>query len=165
MGEEDSAALVGTVPKYEELFDKELFDKELFDRGGGRYYLMSAALETSGVDRFVYIHVEWNVGCAYEDEVVAQTSIKVTDRTGASAARTYKDRRMKIGPTVKRSSDECERTRNADDNARRSKSVQSIKNVSHKKNTTNCKQKSPQVETRLAKGMGETRRDLKRSPK
>ena len=93
---------------------------------------MSAALETSGVDRFVYIHVEWNVGCAYEDEVVAQTSIKVTDRTGASAARTYKNRRMKIGPTVKRNSDECERTRNADDNARRSKSVQSIKNVSHK---------------------------------
>ena len=93
---------------------------------------MSAALETSGVDRFVYIHVEWNVGCAYEDETVVQTSITATDRTGASAARTYKDRRMKIGPTVKRSSDECERTRNADDNARRSKSVQSIKNVSHK---------------------------------
>ena len=122
---------------------------------------MSAALETSGVDKFVYIHVEWNVECAYEDETVVQTSITATGRAGASAARTYKDRRMRIGPTVKCSNDEHERTRNADDNARRSKSVQSIKNVSHKTIQRIVKQKSPQVETRLAKGMGETRRDIK----
>ena len=57
---------------------------------------------------------------------------------------------------------EHERTRNVDCNARRTKSVQSIKKTSHKNDTTNRKQKPPQVEPKLAKEMGETRRDLKK---
>ena len=49
---------------------------------------------TSGVDMFVYIHVGWNVVCAREGETVVQTNIIDTGRAGASAVRTYRNRRM-----------------------------------------------------------------------
>ena len=49
---------------------------------------------TSGVDMFVYIHVGWNVVCARKDETVVQTYITDTGRAGASAARTYENKRM-----------------------------------------------------------------------
>ena len=60
----------------------------------GKPYNRSAALGTSGVDMFVYIHVGWNVVCAREGETVVQTNIKDTGRAGASAVRTYRNRRM-----------------------------------------------------------------------
>ena len=47
-------------------------------------------MRTSGVDMFV----GWDVVCARECETVVQTNIIDTGRAGASAVRTYMNRRM-----------------------------------------------------------------------